>query len=60
MKNKKIKENGYSPSIREIGSMLDGKCPATVFKMLERLRAKELITYKDKTNRTIRLIYTIE
>lgn len=48
-----IKENKYSPSIREICDMLGGKNTATVFVHLKKMRDKGIINYENGKNRTI-------
>ena len=51
-----IKKNGYSPSIREIGTMLGGKSPATVLYHLRNLKEKGFINYIEGKNRTITIL----
>lgn len=48
-----IKENKYSPSIREICDLLGGRNVATVFVHLKKMRNKGYINYIDGKNRTI-------
>lgn len=48
-----IKENGYSPTIREIGKELELSSPATIYTMLCRMRARGLIDFQDNKQRTI-------
>ena len=51
-----IKKNGYSPSVREIGTMLGGKSPATVLYHLRNLKGKGFINYIEGKNRTITIL----
>ena len=55
-----IKENEYSPSIRELCEIANLKSPASVFSHLVKLRDKGYITYVDGKNRTIRIIKEVE
>jgi repressor LexA len=51
-----INENGYSPTIREIGkiAMLNSSC--TVFKHLKNLEKKGFISMEKSKPRTIRIL----
>ena len=51
-----IDENGYSPTIREIGKIAKLNSPATVYTHLTNLREKGYITYMDGKMRTIRIL----
>ena len=51
-----IKENKYSPSIRELCDMLGGRSTATVQKHLVNMKLKGFINYQEKQSRTITLI----
>ena len=53
---KKIKEDGYPPSVREIGQAVGLSSTATVHGYLERLEKKGYIKKKDKKGRTLRLL----
>lgn len=48
-----IKNNGYSPSIREICKMLGGRSTATVHTHLKSMKNKKFINYVDGMSRTI-------
>lgn len=49
-----IKENDYSPSVRDIAYDLD-KSVSTIHFHLKRLKEKGFIDYKEKVSRTIRI-----
>lgn len=51
-----IKNNGYSPTIREIGEMAGLKSPATVFTHLEALEEGGYIKSERSKSRTIRIL----
>lgn len=51
-----IKENGYSPTIRELGELLGLSSTSTVFVHLKNLVNKGYITYVPNASRTIRII----
>ena len=53
---KKISEDGYPPSVREIGQAVGLSSTATVHGYLERLEKKGYIKKKDKKGRTLRLL----
>ena len=53
---KEIQENGYSPSVREIGKAVGLKSTATVHAYLERLEKIGRITRKNKMGRTLQLL----
>ena len=46
-------ENGYTPSVREIGQECSIKSTATVHTYLERLREKGYLTKADKKKRSV-------
>ena len=48
-----IKENKYSPSIRELCDILGGRSTATVQKHLVNMKLKGFINYEYGKNRTI-------
>lgn len=50
-----LKENGYSPSIRDIKSALDFKSTSTVHTYLSRLESKGYIQKEDGKSRTLRV-----
>lgn len=51
-----IQMNGYSPTVRELASLMNLKSVSTVHAHLEKLRNKNLVTWIDKTPRTIRIV----
>ena len=51
-----IKNNGYSPTIREIADIAGLKSPATVFTHLEALEQGEYIKSEKSKSRTIRVL----
>ncbi|MBU5427142.1 LexA repressor [Tissierella pigra] len=51
-----IKENGYGPSVREIGSMMGLKSSSTVHKYLKNLELKGFIERKENFPRALRII----
>ena len=51
-----IKENGYSPSIRELCDIVGLKSTATMFVHLKKMKAKGYIDYKENQSRTIVLL----
>ena len=51
-----IKENGYSPTVREIGAGVDLYSSSTVHRHLECLKRDEYITYVEGSPRTIRVL----
>lgn len=51
-----IDENGYSPSVREIGEIAKLNSPATVHTHLTQLVKKGYITYVPNKFRTIRVL----
>lgn len=53
-------ENNYSPTVREIGSMIGSKSPSTVQVLLKKLKRKGFVTWEPKIPRTIRIIKRIE
>ena len=53
---KKIKEDGYPPSVREIGKAVGLSSTATVHGYLAKLRAKGYIKKEDKKGRTLKLL----
>jgi repressor LexA len=58
--NKFIKEHGYPPTVREIGSMLGVTSPATAKARIEGLVKAGKITYEPGKFRTIKVIDTEE
>lgn len=50
-----IDNNGYSPSVREIGSGVGIKSPGSIKYRLKNMRDKGLIDYEDHIPRTVRL-----
>lgn len=52
---KKIEEQGYPPSVREIGDGVGLKSPSSVHGYIERLVAKDYLEKSPMTNRTISL-----
>ena len=53
---KKIKEDGYPPSVREIGKAVGLSSTATVHGYLAKLRNKGYIKKEDKKGRTLKLL----
>ncbi len=53
---KKIKEDGYPPSVREIGKAVNLSSTATVHGYLAKLREKGYIKKEDKKGRTLKLL----
>ncbi|MED4914326.1 LexA family protein [Parageobacillus thermoglucosidasius] len=53
-----MKEHHYSPSMREIASMLDISSTSTVFRHMENLRKKGYITWELSRPRTIQILKT--
>ena len=53
---KQIKENGYPPSVREIGKAVGLKSTATVHGYLEALEKKEYIKKESQKGRTLKLL----
>lgn len=53
---KKIKEDGYPPSVREIGKAVGLNSTATVHGYLAKLRDKGYIKKEDKKGRTLKLL----
>ncbi|MSU03197.1 transcriptional regulator [Tissierella pigra] len=51
-----IKENGYGPSVREIGGMMGLKSSSTVHKYLKNLELKGFIERKENFPRALRII----
>lgn len=51
-----ISENGYSPTVREIGSGVGLLSSSTVHGHLERLKRDGYITYLEASPRTIRVL----
>lgn len=48
-------DNGYAPSIREVGAAVGIKSPSTIKYRFEQLREKGLVAYNDRIPRTIRV-----
>ncbi|WP_342538316.1 winged helix-turn-helix transcriptional regulator [Sporosarcina sp. FSL K6-1540] len=53
---KYIRENQYSPTIREIAVAVGLKSPSTVHGHLDRMRDKGIIDFVDSLPRTIRIL----
>ena len=53
---KELEENGYPPSVREIGKAVGLKSTATVHAYLGKLEEAGLIARQDKKGRTLQLI----
>ena len=53
---KYIKENGYSPTMRELCDILNLKSTGTIQVMLKRIKKKGYIDYNEYKSRTIRII----
>lgn len=51
-----INENGYAPTVREIGKLAGLNSPATVFQHLKKLKVKGYIDYIEEKSRTIRIL----
>ena len=51
-----IQEKGYSPTVREIGKMVNLKSPSTVHVHLMMLEAEGYITSEPGKQRTIRVV----
>ena len=51
-----IKDNGYAPTIREIGELANLKSPATVYTHLEALEEGGYIKTERSKSRTIRIL----
>jgi repressor LexA len=51
-----IKENGYSPSVRELCKITGKNSPGTIYTHLHKLKELGYITFIDGKNRTIRII----
>lgn len=51
-----IKNNGYPPTIREIGKELGNNSPATTLHHMRELKRKGYITWIEGQNRTIRIL----
>ena len=50
------KENGYPPTVREIGRMAELKSTSSTHRQLEILEAKQLIKVSRKTPRGIKIL----
>lgn len=48
--------NGYAPTVREVGAAVGIKSPSTIKYRFEQLREKGLVAYNDRIPRTIRVI----
>jgi len=53
---KYINENGFSPSIREIGEIVGYKSTSTVYRYLEKLEEKGYIERKENSPRALKVI----
>lgn len=51
-----INNNGYAPTVREIGKLANLKSSQTVFTHLTNLENKGFITYEKNKSRTIRIL----
>lgn len=51
-----MKNNGYAPTVREIGEIAGLKSSQTVFTHLTNLENKGFITYEKNKSRTIRIL----
>ena len=51
-----IKENGISPTVRELGDMVGLSSTSTIHGHIKRLKKKNLITYNSGSPRSIKLI----
>lgn len=51
-----IKQNGYSPSVREIAKEMKNNSPATTLYHMKKLKEKGYITWIEGQNRTIRIL----
>lgn len=51
-----IKENGYSPTVRELCEITNKKSPATTFNKLKHLKRMNYITYEENKPRTIKIL----
>lgn len=51
-----IKENGYSPTVRELCKIMCVSSPTTIHTHLTALKDKGYITYQEKKSRTIKVI----
>lgn len=51
-----IKENGISPTVRELGDMVGLSSTSTIHGHIKKLKKKNLITYNSGSPRSIRLI----
>ncbi len=51
-----IEKRGYAPTVREIGKEMNVNSPATVFTHLKKLKQKGYITWKEKQNRTLKIL----
>lgn len=54
--NTYIKQNGYAPTIRELGAMVGNTSPHPVFKKLNKLKEKGYINYIEGKSRTITIL----
>ena len=48
-------DNGYAPTVREVGAAVGIKSPSTIKYRFEQLREKGLVAYNDRIPRTIRV-----
>jgi SOS-response transcriptional repressor LexA len=55
-----MNQHHYSPSMREIASMLNIPSTSTVFRYMESLRKKGYITWELSRPRTIQVLKTVE
>lgn len=54
-----INMHGYSPSIRDVGQILNIHSSSTVYSYLERLKEKGYITWEPERPRTMQILKTV-
>jgi repressor LexA len=54
-----MRKHSYSPSMREIGALVNISSTSTVFRYMESLRKKGYITWELSRPRTIQILKTI-
>lgn len=57
---KYIKENGYSPSVRELCKITGYKSTATIYKYLQKLKQEGYIDYSREKYRAMRILKEVE
>ncbi|HAE92026.1 LexA family protein [Tissierella praeacuta] len=55
-----IKQNGYAPSVREIGKIVGLKSPSTVHTYLKSLESKGFIERKENFPRALRVLKKVD